>query len=46
MVTIAGHIADGAIAFLKREYKVLIIFVVSVAIILDGQTWAVKALHP
>jgi len=37
MVTIAGHIADGAIAFLKREYKVLIIFVVSVAIILG---WA------
>ncbi|MDT9546818.1 MAG: sodium-translocating pyrophosphatase [Chlorobium sp.] len=37
MATIAGHIADGAIAFLKREYKVLIIFVVSVAILLG---WA------
>jgi len=34
MSTIAGHIADGALAFLKREYKVLIIFVISVAILL------------
>ncbi len=34
MVTIAGHIADGAVAFLKREYKVLVIFVISVAILL------------
>ncbi len=34
MATIAGHIADGALAFLKREYKVLIIFVISVAILL------------
>ncbi|UWX58426.1 sodium-translocating pyrophosphatase [Chlorobaculum sp. MV4-Y] len=34
MAVIAGHIADGALAFLKREYKVLIIFVISVAILL------------
>ncbi|MBO8093532.1 MAG: sodium-translocating pyrophosphatase [Prosthecochloris sp.] len=34
MSTIAGHIADGAVAFLKREYKILAIFVVSVAILL------------
>ncbi|KZK75282.1 MAG: sodium-translocating pyrophosphatase [Pelodictyon luteolum] len=34
MSTIAGHIADGAIAFLKREYKVLVIFVASVAVLL------------
>jgi len=34
MATIAGHIADGAVAFLKREYKVLAIFVISVAILL------------
>ncbi len=34
MVTIAGHIADGAVAFLKREYKVLVIFVISVAVLL------------
>ncbi len=37
MATIAGHIADGAVAFLKREYKVLVIFVISVAILLG---WA------
>ncbi len=34
MSTIAGHIADGAIAFLRREYKVLVIFVASVAVLL------------
>ena len=34
MSTIAGHIADGAIAFLKREYKVLVVFVASVAVLL------------
>ena len=28
MKKIAGHIAEGAMAFLKAEYKVLIIFVV------------------
>jgi len=31
MVEIGGHIRDGAMAFLKREYKVLAIFVVVVA---------------
>ena len=31
MVTIAGHIRDGAMAFLRREYTVLAIFVVAVA---------------
>jgi len=34
MSKIAGHIADGALAFLKREYKVLVIFVISVAVLL------------
>lgn len=34
MIEIAGHIRDGAIAFLKTEYKVLGIFVVTVAILL------------
>ncbi|ACF46399.1 V-type H(+)-translocating pyrophosphatase [Prosthecochloris aestuarii DSM 271] len=34
MVVIAGHIADGAVAFLKREYKILAIFVLSVAVLL------------
>jgi K(+)-stimulated pyrophosphate-energized sodium pump len=34
MKEIAGHIADGAMAFLSREYKVLAVFVVIVAIAL------------
>lgn len=34
MEKIAGHIAEGAMAFLKAEYKVLAIFVVCVAVLL------------
>ena len=34
MGTIANNIADGAMAFLKAEYKVLSIFVIAVAILL------------
>lgn len=34
MKKIAGHIAEGAMAFLKAEYKVLIIFVACVAALL------------
>ena len=34
MSRIAKNIADGAMAFLKAEYKVLAIFVVAVAILL------------
>jgi K(+)-stimulated pyrophosphate-energized sodium pump len=34
MQTIAGHIQEGAMAFLGREYKVLSIFVVIVAVLL------------
>ena len=32
MAAIAAHISDGAMAFLKAEYKVLIIFVIAVAV--------------
>jgi len=42
MKKIAGHIAEGAMAFLKAEYRVLAIFVVCVAVLLavtaDGET--------
>ncbi len=42
MKKIAGHIAEGAMAFLKAEYRVLAVFVVCVAILLgvtaDSQT--------
>jgi K(+)-stimulated pyrophosphate-energized sodium pump len=34
MATIAKHIADGAMAFLKAEYRILAIFVVAVAALL------------
>lgn len=34
MKKIAGHIAEGAMAFLKAEYKILSIFVICVAILL------------
>jgi K(+)-stimulated pyrophosphate-energized sodium pump len=34
MKDIAGHIAEGAMAFLKAEYKVLIVFVICVALLL------------
>ncbi len=34
MITIAGHIRSGAMAFLRREYSVLVIFVVVVAALL------------
>ncbi len=34
MVTISNHIKEGAIAFLKTEYKVLVIFVIAVALLL------------
>ena len=34
MATIAKHISDGAMAFLKAEYKVLSIFVIVVAVLM------------
>ena len=34
MIRISNHIAEGAMAFLKAEYKILSIFVVAVAILL------------
>lgn len=34
LADIAGHISDGAMAFLKREYKILVPFVIVVALFL------------
>ena len=34
MAKIAGYIADGALAFLKAEYKVLSVFVLVIALLL------------
>jgi len=48
MITISKHIQDGAIAFLKTEYRVLAIFVIAVAILLgfsnsgrDDSSWLI-----
>ncbi len=49
MVEISNHIKDGAIAFLKTEYKVLIWFIILVAILLgfsnygrDNSSWLIS----
>ena len=39
MQEIAGHIAEGALAFLRREYKVLAIFAIVVASLLALANW-------
>ena len=45
MEELSGHIRTGAMAFLKREYKVVIVFVVVMAIVLlviPGMGWKVS----
>ena len=39
MVEISGYVREGAMAFLKREYKVLSIFVIVAAILLAVANW-------
>ncbi len=39
MIEISGHVREGAMAFLNREYRVLAIFVVIVAILLAAANW-------
>ncbi len=39
MVEISGYVRDGAMAFLKREYRVLAIFVIVVAALLAIANW-------
>ena len=46
MRTIAGHIQDGAMAFLSREYRVLSIFVLAVAIALAAAYSQGDSSHP
>ncbi len=45
MKRIAGYISDGAMAFIKAEYKILSIFVLSVAI-LQALTTGTETTHP
>ena len=40
MIEISGHVREGAMAFLKREYSVLLIFVIIVAILLAIVNWS------
>lgn len=46
MAKIADHISQGAMAFLKAEYKVLIIFVIALGIILAFKGGAEENSHP
>ncbi|MDP8208427.1 MAG: sodium-translocating pyrophosphatase [Candidatus Electryonea clarkiae] len=46
MVEIGGHIREGAMAFLGREYRVLAIFVVAVAILLAVSNWGSETSSP
>ncbi|MBT8385845.1 MAG: sodium-translocating pyrophosphatase [Ignavibacteria bacterium] len=39
MVEISGYVRDGAMAFLKREYRVLAVFVLVVAVLLAYANW-------
>ncbi len=45
MQTIAGHIEEGAMAFLTREYRVLAVFVVVVAALLAFGNWSLENSH-
>lgn len=47
MERIAGHISDGAMAFLKAEYRILLVFVISVSILLlfRGMTFSFENLY-
>ena len=39
MIEISGYVREGAMAFLKREYKILAIFVAVVAVLLAYANW-------
>ena len=46
MKNIAGYIAEGAMAFLRAEYKVLAIFIVCVAVLLALSSGSQPGSHP
>jgi K(+)-stimulated pyrophosphate-energized sodium pump len=46
MRTIAGHIADGALAFLKAEYRVLAMFAVIACLFLGYLSFSDERSHP
>jgi K(+)-stimulated pyrophosphate-energized sodium pump len=46
MRTISGHIADGAMAFLKAEYRILAVFVLIASALLGWLSTLVTTSHP
>lgn len=46
MQDLAGYIHKGAVAFLKKEYKVLAVFAAVVALLLTASYWNSEASHP
>ena len=46
MSRIAGHVAEGAMAFLKAEYRVLAIFVVIIAVLIGVQGYLTEGSSP
>ena len=46
MAEIAGYIQEGAMAFLRREYRILTIFVAVVAVLLVGANWGSEQSSP
>ncbi|MEE2959406.1 MAG: sodium-translocating pyrophosphatase [Myxococcota bacterium] len=46
MREISGHIREGAMAFLNREYRVLAVFALFVAVLLAAANWNSEASHP
>ncbi|MFT4876314.1 MAG: K(+)-stimulated pyrophosphate-energized sodium pump, partial [Bacteroidia bacterium] len=45
MKEISNHIYDGALAFLKAEYRLLAIFVVIASVVLAGVSYVVESTH-
>ena len=45
MKEIADHIYEGALAFLKAEYKLLTIFVIGASVVLAGVAFVVPSTH-
>ncbi len=45
MKEISDHIYDGALAFLKAEYRLLAMFVVGASIVLAGVSFVVPTTH-
>jgi inorganic pyrophosphatase/K(+)-stimulated pyrophosphate-energized sodium pump len=45
MIEIAGHVTEGALAYLRRQYKVVAVFFVIVSVLLFLMGWVWKVQH-